>query len=372
MTKYEPYMKRHSIICTALAVICAISSSCGSIQVATDVIKMYPMTCFVYQVKVYEGNESPANYEHLGTVAVYDPGMSRVTPYETTMDLAKRAVCEAGGNALYISRYEAPNSLVSTNHQLIGQILLDTGDKKASNEGPAGSIAVNKELKDYVESRYVVSDGQQVINGNNFYAGIGFGHMFAETELMEDSAKVTDGSVRNGLSYILGYEHIFPDGRWGIGAFCSCYTSSVKADIKANVTIKDAEININTTRYFEGRYRVNLHLAGPSISYSKTNDHLYCNAHAGLGCAWQTESFAFSSIVYGAGIDSEKGVMKGNVYHGFGFMLGGEVGYRVNNLFTFGVALNATEYAIIYDSVSTLSLNFLPVISICPTLRLTL
>ena len=366
------YMKIHFTLFAVLAAFCSIICSCGTMSVATDVSKMYPMTCYISQVKVYEGDKSPASYEHLGTVAVYDQGMSRQTPYETVLDMAKRAVCETGGNALYIARHELPNSLVSANHQLIGQILLEKKDSTAAPSVPARDLPVKKELPDYVSDRYHISGAPQIINGNNLYLNIGYGRLLSTASIVEDSMDILHGSIQNGFSYNFGYEHILPDGDWGFGLFSSNFSTSITAAKEFDVIMKDSTMTIKTNRKFEGKYVVNLHMFGPSVSYSRTDEHLFLSARAGLGFAWQSESFAFSNVVYGAGIDSESGVLKGRVYHGAGLNLSGEIGYRINNLFTLGATLNASEYMMFYDTESTRSLGFLSLVAICPTLRLTL
>lgn len=364
-------MKRHSVFYAVLAASCALFSSCASMQVATDVIKLYPMTCMIDQVKVYEGDKGPANYEHLGTVAVYDQGATRVTPFETTLELAKRAVCESGGNALYLSRHEAPNSLVSANHQIIAQMLLDTGDKTASNEGPASGIKVTKELSDYAEDQYRVAGGESVISGDNIYVSVGYGRLL--TRFADGEVTVTRGSIQNGVSYTFGYEHIFRDGKWGFGAFCSNFTSSVDAKRETEVYVVDSTsiIPSRVRRKFDGKETIGLHLAGPSASYSFTDNHLFLSARAGLGLAWQSESFAFSQLVSGKGIDTESGVMNLPASFGFGFQLTGELGYRVTKVMTIGATIGATECGIIYSDTNTRQLSWATFATIAPVLRLT-
>jgi len=365
-------MKRHSILIAFSAAVCALLSSCSTMKVATDVLKLYPMTCLIDEVAVYEGEKSPANYEHLGTVAVYDQGMTRVTPYETTLDMAKRAVCETGGNAIYISRHEFPNSLVSTNHQIIGQILFDTGGKKASNQGPASGITVKKELSEYVADQYKVPDGPSVVNGNNIYFQVGYGRLATQLDLGDMT--VERGSLNNGLSYSLGYEHILPDGKFGLGVFCSNYVSTVDSKRKMEVNVIDSTTipPQRVYRNFNGKEKIGLHLAGPSVSYSKTNNLLFLSARAGLGFAWQSESFAFSELVSGAGIDSESGVMTMPVYCGAGLQLSGEIGYRLTNLITLSLTAAATEYGLVYTSDTSEQFCWATIFSLCPTLRISL
>lgn len=366
-------MKRLSIISAFSAVLCSLLSSCGNMQVATDVIKMYPMTCYIPDVKVYEGSKSPENYEHLGTVAVYDQGMTRVTSYEATLDMAKRAVCETGGNALYIARHEIPNSLVSVNHQIIGQILLEKDGKSDVKQSPAGDLPVKKELPDYVGERYRIPDGPQVVNGNNIYFNGGYGRLFNKIE--GEEVEPEQGSIQNGFAYNFGYEHILPDGHWGIGAFCSNYTSAMDAKRKMELLVQLDSTSTERTkvyRKFAGKERIGLHAFGPSVSYSNTNDHLFLSARAGLGIAWMSESFAFRDLVYGAGIDTDSGIMKLPYSYGAALQLSGEIGYRINSLFTIGVTLGASEYGIVFTDANTKQFGIASTAFICPTFRITL
>lgn len=365
-------MKRHSIFFALSAAFCALLSGCGNMQVATDVIKMYPMTCLIDQVKVYDGDKSPANYEHLGTVAVFDQGMARVTPFETTLDMAKRAVCETGGNALYIARHELPNSLVSTNHQIIGQILLESKEPSDVQSAPAKNLPLKKELPDYVASRYNIPDGPNVINGYNIYFSGGYGRLLTKAGVLDESITINMGSVENGFEYEFGFEHIMPDGHWGVGAFCSNFVSTFDGAKQKKVSVKDSALSYTTERKFDGKFMASLHMVGPAVSYSKTDEHLFLSARAGLGLAWQTESFAYSEVVYGTGIDSESGVEKGPVYHGASLQLSGEIGYRLSSIITVGATLGASGYFMIYDTETTKSLSVIPLISLCPTIRFTL
>ena len=357
---------------TALSALCVfILGGCGPMAVTSDLVKMYPMTSMINDVKVYEGEKSPANYDHLGTVAVYDKGMTRVTSYETTLDMAKRAVCEAGGNAIYISRHEWPNSLVSANHQIVGQILYDTGSKAGTNDGPAKALPVKKEIADYTTDIYTIRNRAEIINGNNIYASVGYGRLLSGIDLGDD-IEVTNGSLLNGLSYNFGFEHIFPDGRWGIGIFNSNYTSAVSADMSVKTSIIDSVKTTNTTFKYDGKYRINLHAAGPSVSYSHSAGRVFTSLRLGLGLAWQTETFAFSDLIYGPSIDAESGVMQGTTYFGGAVNLSGEIVYRVSSVVSIGATLGFSEYMMVYSDDTTYNLGTAPTLSICPTIRISL
>ena len=136
-------MKRSIIFLVVAAALVVAISGCNAphrvaaLRVATELVKEYPVTASPSEVTVKQlGVAGPADYEYLGNLLVYDPGDAVVVPLDSALNVARRAVSEAGGNYLYVMRLEAPGSLVRANYEIAGKILLAKGDKVLTSASP--------------------------------------------------------------------------------------------------------------------------------------------------------------------------------------------------------------------------------------------
>ena len=206
------------VACSAL-----LAASCSTMQVATKVMKQYPVTTAPEDVRVYEnGAAAPADAEILGEVTVYDDGRAKTEPWDTTLFRAKTAVSQVGGNGLYIMEHVAPSVWGSSNHQVYGTMLLCSD----------GSDAVVVEGNPFTESynQYVAQQEEyesRKVKGHNLYVSANYGRLLSEYDFSD--WRVVGGNINNGIEAEVGYEYIVRGGL-GFGVLGSMFKSFVDVE----------------------------------------------------------------------------------------------------------------------------------------------
>ncbi|MBO4768632.1 MAG: hypothetical protein J5495_03755, partial [Bacteroidales bacterium] len=275
--------------------------------------KTYPVTAAPDEVVVKQlGVAGPADYEYLGKLLIYDPGNAIVVPLDSAMNVARRAVSEAGGNYLYVMRLEAPGSIVRANYEIAGKILLAKGDDILTSASPLYEPMVEPR-KTY---NYMLARDLSRPEGNSVYAEAGFGYILNPIEL-SSLWTVKYGSISSGFQWKAGYEYVLPGTPWGFGGYTSNFQSRFFVDLNGE----------------EGTYDLRQHQIGPSASWSKTvMKNWYLALRLGLGYAWEIDRFIPDSV------DNPYYGVYDNLY-GLGQNFDAELSYRFARRFSLGVSL---------------------------------
>ena len=351
-------MKRSIIFLATAAVLtlalsgCAASHRVAPLTVVTELTKTYPVTASPDEVVVKQlGVAGPADYEYLGKLLIYDPGNAIVVPLDSAMNVARRAVSEAGGNYLYVMRMEAPGSLVRANYEIAGKILLAKGDDILTT----ASTLYEPMVEPKKQYNYMLTRDRSKLEGNSFYAEFGYGRIINPMRIPVDT-ELKYGSPRNGWQWKAGYEYLFPGTPWGLGAnmshFGSRYFVSVKGSNEANTE--------------EGTIDMRLHQLGPTASWNKMlikNWHL--SMRLGLGYGWEMKTYIPDSV------DNPYGVY--DSLYGIGQSFDAEFSYRFSRIISAGITLGELFYYVWgYDPTTNLgySENYM-LLTVGPILRFT-
>lgn len=351
-------MKRSIIFLAVAAVLtlalsgCAASHRTASLRVATELVKEYPVTAAPSEVTVKQlGAAGPADYEYLGKLLIYDPGDAVVVPLDSALNVARRAVSEAGGNYLYVMRMEAPGSLVRANYEIAGKILLAKGDKALTSASPLYDPMVEPK-KQY---NYMLTRDRSKFEGNSFYAEFGYGRIVNPMRIPVDT-ELKYGSPRNGWQWKAGYEYLFPGTPWGLGASTAHFGS------RYFVLVKGSDVTKNE----EGTVDMRLHQFGPSASWNRMvmkNWHL--SMRLGLGYGWELKTYIPDSVENPYGVYDS--------LYGLGQNFDAELSYRISKVISAGITLGEMFYYVFGNDPQTnqgYSENYL-LFTVGPVFRLT-
>lgn len=262
------FMKRVLFVALCMATL----ASCSSMQVATNVLKQYPVTTAPEDVLVYEDKaDAPSYAEFLGQVKVYDKGNARTEPWDTTLLRAKAAVSEVGGNSLCIVSHVKPSIWGSTNHQLIGTMLLCPEDSTAKVEYSFSNWLdeMNAEIEKYKEQEF---------KGHSIFVSANYAMLASEYDLGDDATWL-NGNIKNGYEVEAGYEYTSPSG-FGFGILGSSYNSS------ADVALTSDGIRWN------GHINLNLKDIMGTLSFVESSEKLMTRGGFGIGYVVATENLS--------------------------------------------------------------------------------
>ncbi len=308
-------MKR---ILLALAV-GALSVSCSTMKVSTNVLKQYPVSVGPQDVKVYEnGDPVPVEAEVLGELTVYDDGFAKREPYDTTLFRAKRAVSEVGGNGLYIMEHIQPSAMTGTNHQLYGKMLFS----------PEGAVAVadnplNDAFNSYAAQRQAVDD--MIVKGHNIYATAGYGHLISEYDTGD--VAITGGDISNGLEAEIGYEYVLKGGL-GVGVLGSMFASSAQ---------------VRPEPMYPGTLSLGIKSLLATISFVESSDKLIFAGYFGFGYMIATNRLHYNTADISMSYDDK----------GPGLALALDLSYRFTNKTSLGVRAGTKKFTYTIPGDST-------------------
>jgi len=117
-------------------------SSCNP-KISTNIAKSYPPLDYKQEVVVINvSQKEPENAETIGYLKIGDTGFSTNCSYNTVIEKAKLEARKAGGNAVKITEYKAPNAMGSSCHRIKATILkiTDIENFKPSEENNSDII----------------------------------------------------------------------------------------------------------------------------------------------------------------------------------------------------------------------------------------
>lgn len=206
-------MKKQIIFISGLL---AVLMTACSPKVVTDIAVSYPAIP-VDSVEVFEEDDYVvATGEYLGTVAVYDRGMTSKCKYDYVVQLAKERTAAIGGNALQLTRHLTP-SFQSTCHQIQANMLrLSEFDINA----PLLEVPDADSLRRFPSERFAagVSNWQlDTLPEHQPFRDafiIGAGPMWNRSKI-----ETGNGTYENksGYSIAATYRHLWLKGRSGLG-----------------------------------------------------------------------------------------------------------------------------------------------------------
>lgn len=312
---------------------CGVTNPNTAQRVVTDISKVYPVCVTPDSVRVIQsGNPIPSNYIIIGNLRVYNHGSTVQIPLESTLETAKKAASNAGGNTLFISKLESPARLSIQNYDLTGQILLDTG------ENPVDVVVPLTENLDVPIPRF----GHES-KPCHLWASIGYGRVVSGLEMSED-LQIVNGDIRNGLIWKVGLDYVFPGDGWGVGIYYSDFASSF------DYMYRDNNIIFN----FDSR------LIGASVIYDYHAGRFLFTQRVGCGYTWIWEKVS----------SAENGLLESlsDFLPGLGIGFGTGISYSFTDAVFFG--LNVNYDISLFNLYSSIDSNKIHTLSFAPVLKI--
>lgn len=205
-------------------------------------------------------------YEYIGIVKVTDGGFATNCGLDRVVEIAKKKTADCGGNILQLTEHKLPSVWGSSCHRIEGRMLWMADTVRwdsAHNAEPMVTVINNTSTERIRKSKQT-----NKVATNTLYGSIGTGWITSKIYMPEN----TNGSIRTGLDWTLGYDWISKDN-WGLGAKYSGYHSSC--------TIKDNNLGVTMT------------YIAPQVVYKSAYKNWIFEEHFGLGYFSYHESIAF-------------------------------------------------------------------------------
>lgn len=292
-----------------IAVIC-LAASCSSMKVASKMYSGNLEPVDARDVLVCEnGAGVPDSAVKIGEFSVYDDGLAKTEPFETTLERVKEDAGNNGANVINILEHIEPGFSTGSNHQFSGDYLFAPDFTVTEGNAFAQAYTMYEEAKEAKEA--------QRFTGGSLRAGVGVAIVPTKFDFSESTLKADPASLRIGLAYEISYDYI-TKRNFSFGLVGTCYRGSSAAKLDG----------------YYGTFSLGMGVWAPTIGYCRSTDKFIARAVFGLGYGSYSESFKTGSTQAGG---NEGGI---------GLTYAADFLYRITPSTSVGLSLEDNEVAI--------------------------